>query len=225
MNVRIQILLTEDGSHTLVHPELDETYHSVHGAIQESKHVFIQAGFTKAIGLHQTISLLEVGFGTGLNALLTLNEVNDMNIAAHYTGLEPYPVSEKLVAELNYPQRIGNAQVLKNGFMLMHQIGTGVQHQLSPTFTFEKRSDRFQDFKAEPNSFNLIYYDAFSPEKVPEMWDVSIFKKLYLMMQPGGILVTYCAKGTVRRAMQHSGFMVERLAGPPGKREILRAVK
>lgn len=226
MITKIQIILTEDGSHTLIHLELDESYHSVHGAIQESEHIFIQTGFREAARNNKAISLLEVGLGTGLNALLTLNEIidTDTDIDVHYTALEPFPISENLAADLNYPQLISNA-ALESEFRLMHHVKKSVQLKLNPRFMLEKHRMRLQDFEGEPNSFNLIYYDAFSPEKAPEMWEAAIFNQLYQLMQPGGILVTYCARGAVRRAMQHAGFVVERLAGPPGKREILRAIK
>lgn len=224
MSSKVQIIITEDGSHTLIHPDLNESYHSVHGAIQESEYVFIETGFRKVARNNKHISLLEVGLGTGLNALLTFNEATSSNIVVQYTALEPYPISEKLAADLNYPQIIGNA-TSEVEFSLMHHVKTGVRLQLNPWFLFEKHIMRLQDFNDGVNFFNLIYFDAFSPEKAPEMWAATIFNKLYQLLQPGGILVTYCAKGAVRRTMQQIGFEVERLPGPPGKREILRAVK
>lgn len=224
MSTAIQIILTEDGSHTLIHPELNESYHSVHGAVQESQHVFIDAGLRKITASNKVISLLEVGFGTGLNALLTLNEIIATGNTVHYTTLEPFPIPEILVADLNYPKLIGNVP-LDAEFLLMHQAKKSVPLKLNTQFLFEKHVLRLQDFEGKAESFNLIYFDAFSPEKAPEMWEQAVFNKLYLLLQSGGVLVTYCAKGVVRRAMQQAGFTIERLPGPPGKREILRAIK
>ena len=224
MSTEIQIILTEDGSHTLIHPELNESYHSVHGAIQESEHVFIETGFRKVASKTKTISILEVGFGTGLNALLTLNEIIATDVTVHYTTLEPFPIPDKLLADLNYPKLIGNAS-LEVEFLLMHHAENSVPLKLNAQFLFEKHLIRLQDFEGKASSLNLIYFDAFSPEKVPEMWEQDIFNKLFLLLKPGGVLVTYCAKGVVRRTMQQAGFTTERLPGPPGKREILRASK
>ncbi|GAB1403078.1 tRNA (5-methylaminomethyl-2-thiouridine)(34)-methyltransferase MnmD [Lentimicrobium sp.] len=223
MNTKIQIFITDDGSHTLMFPELQESYHSVHGAIQESEHVFIKNGLRETIIQKNNIHLLEVGFGSGLNALLTLREARDADVAVHYTALEPYPLPFELVAQLNYVQLVSND--LFHEFNQMHSLNNVSPVMLNLKFEFEKLRLRLQEFKSEENSFDLIYYDAFSPEKAPEMWDTSIFRQIYRILKPGGILVTYCAKGIVRRAMQQSGLKVERLDGPPGKRHVLRAVK
>ena len=209
--------ITEDGSHTLFVPEIDECYHSTHGAIQESRHIFIQAGLKQC--QKEKIRVLEIGFGTGLNAFLTLVEAEGSGQKIHYTTLEKYPVEVEKAGLLNYPEEINPGK--KQAFLQLHASSWNEEVRITPFFTLEKIESDFTEaiFK---NQFDVVYFDAFSPEKQPEMWSQSLFEKIFAHCNPGAVLTTYCAKGVVRRAMQGAGFKVERLPGPPGKREILR---
>lgn len=215
-------ILTEDGSHTLFNPQIGEHYHSIHGAIQESEHIFIQQGFMLAAARFQEISLLEVGFGTGLNALLTLRASAKLQIPAFYQTFEPFPLSPEFALELNY---IENEQLkdFSSDFETMHLSGDGVQTKIRDGFAFQRMECGIQSGLKDGRIFNLVYFDAFSPVVAPELWQPEIFKLIRQYMAPDGVLVTYSARGAVRRALQAAGFRVERLPGPPGKREILRA--
>lgn len=219
------IILTKDGSHTVAIPEMKVTYHSVHGAIQESQHVFIQAGLLDSclfdfIGVHQ---VLEIGFGTGLNALLTLIEADKHKNRIYYTVIEPYPLNEKEISQLNYCEQLKQPGY-KLLFEKMHQLDWEEMFEITNYFRLTKRKCSLTDFISD-DVFSIIYFDPFAPAAQPELWTKEIFEKLYAMLLPEGILVTYCSKGDVRRAMQAAGFAVEKLAGPPGKREMLRAKK
>ncbi|MCZ2443037.1 MAG: tRNA (5-methylaminomethyl-2-thiouridine)(34)-methyltransferase MnmD [Flavobacteriales bacterium] len=213
------IILTKDGSDTILHPVLNEHYHSIHGAIAESEHVFIKHGM-QAID-NNPVNILEIGMGTGLNAFLTWLEAEKTKRPVHYVTLEPYPVTEDLAKALNY------AQVLRadrKWFLMLHHCPWEKPNVLSPIFSFEKHKTAIQSF-ATTKKFHLIYFDAFSPDKVPEMWQADVFNKLYQILEPGGLLVTYCAKGAVKRTLQEVGFFVKKVAGPPGKREMMIAGK
>jgi len=220
-----KIITTGDGSKTIHLPDWDEQYHSKHGAIQEALHVFIKAGL---IHFHdkesiQNISILEMGFGTGLNAYLTLLEAAKLNIIVDYVGVEAYPVKYEEINQLNYPKAIIDKE--KDAlFDVLHTISWEIKHQVSDSFNLTKRQQFFK-FVDEVDTYNLIYFDAFGARVQPELWTEDIFKKMYDALEPNGILVTYSAKGSVRRALQSVGFKVERLQGPPGKREMLRASK
>lgn len=214
------LLLTSDGSHTLFVPEIDECYHSTHGAIQESRHIFIEAAL-KQIEKPE-INVFEVGFGTGLNALLALVEAGRSGSSIHYTTLEKYPVAAEKAFLLNYPAMLDVNY--KDVFDKMHTCLWDEQVEITPFFEIEKIKCDFTDFQHK-STYDVVFFDAFSPEKQPEMWSQEQFEKIYAHCNPGAILTTYCAKGIVRRALQNAGFEVERLAGPPGKREILRAIK
>ena len=217
----IQIEQTADGSQTLFVPELNEHYHSVKGALTESEHIFIQMGLK-----HSSVEaphVLEIGFGTGLNAFLTLLTADTDQRNIHYTTLERYPVTPALIEQLTYPELICPER--KDDFQALHQAAWNTDVQLTPYFTLNKVETDFTSYTF-PATYDVIYFDAFAPEKQPEMWTQSLFDTLYQQLNPQGILTTYCAKGTVRRMLQAAGFMVERLPGPPGgKREILRATK
>lgn len=216
--IKQELLLTQDGSHTLQHKELDECYHSIHGAIMESRHVFIDAGLRQC---HPTeLSVLEVGFGTGLNAYLTLLEAAQHQLTIHYQALERYPVDLPTATSLNYPALLGQEE--SDVFYRMHIANWNDSTQITEGFTLEKREVDFTQCTFN-RRFDLIYFDAFSPEKQSEMWTAERFRLIYNHCNEGAVLTTYCAKGAVRRAMQQAGFMVERIAGPPGKREMLRA--
>lgn len=215
------IQLTEDGSHTLFVPSLDEHYHSVNGAIQESAHVFINAGL-KAIRKEE-IRLLEIGFGTGLNALLSLQYTDVFSPKKIiYHTLERYPLSRDITEILNYGERIG--PMGKEWFRKIHSADWERPVNITDHFILHKIEGDSNGCSLPPD-IDLIYFDAFAPDKQPEMWEPAIFEKLYGIASPGALIVTYCAKGEVRRRMQNAGFKMERLPGPPGKRHILRGKK
>lgn len=221
-NEVVKMIVTEDGSHSLFVPGLNETYHSRHGAVQESEHVFIQTGLLHLLEQTRNIRLLEVGFGTGLNIWLTLKALQEKDAVAHCTSLETFPLPEQTYRLLNFSD--GSDEHLRDAFMTMHHAAWNEAVVIEEGFILEKVQTTFQDFV--PNKkFNLVYYDAFGPPVQPEMWELSIFEKMARLMDEGGVLVTYCAKGQVRRNLEAAGFNVERLKGPPGKREMLRATK
>lgn len=226
---------TEDGSATLFVPELNEHYHSTKGARTESQHIFIDMGLkaSEASSPH----ILEVGFGTGLNAWLTLEEAERSHREIHYTGLELYPLEWEVIEQLGY---IGEDEyATMNGeplpaidlFKTLHTSAWEADTSITPHFTLRKVQQDLNKWRMErdeqlKNGIDIIYFDAFAPEKQPEMWTQELFNRLYVLLNKGGILTTYCAKGVIRRMLQSAGFTVERLSGPPGgKREILRARK
>lgn len=209
---------TDDGSATLYVPEMNEHYHSVKGARTESQHIFIDMGL-KHVQTPQPY-VLEIGFGTGLNAYLSLLASNETGKKVHYTGLELYPLDWDMIAELNYSD--------DPFFKRIHTAAWEEEVEISPNFTLLKKKTDFTTIHKENNShrYDVVYFDAFAPEKQPEMWEQKLFDHMYAMMNNGGVLTTYCAKGSIRRMLQAAGFVVERLPGPPGgKREILRSNK
>jgi len=222
-----KIITTSDGSKTIYLPEWDEHYHSKHGAIQEAYHVFLKNGLyhlcdsdTKPL---KNVTILEIGFGTGLNAFITLVEAEKRQLIINYHGVEAYPVSIEEAKELDYVAKLSedtHAKLFEN----MHKTSWEKKHQVTNDFSLKKRKQFFLEIGDEA-MFNLIYFDAFGARVQPELWTETIFQKMYTALKTGGILVTYSAKGSVRRAMQAVGFNVERLPGPPGKREMLRATK
>jgi tRNA U34 5-methylaminomethyl-2-thiouridine-forming methyltransferase MnmC len=217
---KIAFKITEDGSHTLYVKDLDETYHSRHGAIQEAMHVFIGAGLNDVKQI--SLNVLEIGFGTGLNTFLTLKEAGDKII--NYTSLEAYPLQEDIVSQLNYTTEL---KLSSNGIELFkkcHQVEWGSYQEITPTFNLNKVKVELANYKAA-EQFDLIYFDAFGPNVQPDMWEKSIFENMYSLLSEKGILVTYCAKGSVKRTLKEVGFDVESLPGPPGKREMTRAKK
>ncbi len=216
-----EIIITSDGSTTIQLPDWNEQYHSKHGAIQEAYHVFLDTGFFK-IDL-QEIAILEIGFGTGLNAFITFLEAKKLHKKVNYVGLEAYPVSAEEIQELNYVSEL-KALEFQSIFDEMHQASWEKEHSVSEDFQLLKRKQFFQDIQ-DIAAFDLIYFDAFGAQNQPELWTEEIFLKMYKAIKKQGVLVTYSAKGSVRRAMQAVGFSVERLPGPPGKREMLRATK
>lgn len=220
-----KILLTKDGSHTISIPELNVTYHSIHGAIRESMHVFIEAGLRYYINLSskKSISILEMGFGTGLNTLLTQIEAAKEQLSIHYTSLELYPISETEAGLLNYAEQL-HQPGLQPVFDQLHSCPWNEEVVMNPSFTLQKRNSSPTEL-AVTTTFDIIFYDAFAPQAQPELWTQEVFERLHQSLLPGGILVTYCSKGDVRRAMMAAGFTIEKIPGPPGKREMVRGTK
>lgn len=216
-----EIITTKDGSTTIYIKDWDECYHSKHGAIQEAQHVFIQNGLS--LFPNQAVSILEIGFGTGLNAFITYLESPKLNQSIHYVGVEAYPVDSSEVVAMNYVDEL-NAAIEKAVFKKMHESEWDKKVVLNSEFELIKRKqffDEIDDFE----QFDLIYFDAFGYRVQPELWSTAIFKKMYNALKPQGKLVTYAARGVVKRSMIEVGFTVEKLAGPPGKREMFRATK
>ena len=218
----IKIITTEDGSHSLLLEELDETYHSIHGAIQESNHVFIEAGLNYWLDKNPdstSLSILEFGFGTGLNALLTSLRIKS-KIKVAYDSLEKYPIAKEISNSLNYGVVLNNSEL----FNTIHSVNWGKSQMITPDFWLKKIKVDFREFTSN-TKYDIIYFDAFSPGKQPELWTKEIFQKCYQLLSQGGLLVTYSAKGQLKRDLKSVGFMVESLPGPPGKFEITRAIK
>lgn len=213
-----KIIETEDGSSSLYIPELDEHYHSVHGAVQESMHVFIEAGLKHLS--KKSIKIFEMGYGTGLNYLLTYLNAGDKTI--EYYGIEAFPLEEQLVEQLNFTRQLNLDDDQERAFRSIHNSENAVC--VSESFLLYKEKCKLSEFKTEA-LFDLIYFDAFAPDVQPDLWTEPIFQKMFDLLNTKGVLTTYCAKGVVRRTMQVVGFSVERIPGPPGKREMLRATK
>lgn len=224
-----EIIKTADGSNTIHLPDWNEQYHSIHGAIQEAYHVFIKHGLhylgnsEQGKTLQDKLLILEIGFGTGLNAFITYLEAEKLYWNINYVGVEGYPVVNEEIKLLNYSSELG-AQRKNSIFKLMHELDWESTHKINSYFSLTKQQKMFDEIE-DDNAFNLIYFDAFGARVQPELWTEFIFKKMHSALKDKGILVTYAAKGSVRRAMQSVGFMVEKLPGPPGKREMLRATK
>ncbi|MDT0686902.1 tRNA (5-methylaminomethyl-2-thiouridine)(34)-methyltransferase MnmD [Autumnicola psychrophila] len=220
-----KIIRTGDGSVTIHLPQWDEQYHSKHGAVQEAQHVFIEMGLNYFVKNSNTedVKILEIGFGTGLNAFITFLQLNRIQKRIAYTGVEAYPVDLLEVEKLNYPEVL-SAEESAAVFLDMHTIPWEEKTVISEDFVLIKQKKKFEDIE-EKKAFHIIYFDAFGARVQPELWTEDVFQKMFEALIEGGVLVTYAAKGSVRRAMQAVGFTVERLPGPPGKREMLRAVK
>jgi tRNA U34 5-methylaminomethyl-2-thiouridine-forming methyltransferase MnmC len=215
-----KLIISQDGSHTLYVPSLDEHYHSHFGAITESKHIFIGAGLASLAG--DKISILEVGFGTGLNALLTALYAGEHEISVAYTSLEKYPLDPKIVQQLNY-----GVLTASNGpelFEAIHSAPWGSPVQITEWFSLNKiQSDLTAD---DPEGrFELVFFDAFGPDKQPAMWTEEVIRRIAAVTRPGSVFVTYSAKGSLKRLLRALGFDVTLLPGPPGKRVMTRAVK
>lgn len=216
---------TGDGSHSIYLPQHDEFYHSSHGAVRESLHVFIRHGLAhwheKNPG--QPVSVLEMGFGTGLNAFLAWQFAEANKTPVRYTTLEAYPVAPELAASLNYLEKL-NALDAQDFFTGLHSAAWNTWTKPAPEFDLLKLETTLDAFQPD-EKYHVIFYDAFAPRVQPELWTLAVFQKLYDALEPGGILVTYCAKGEVKRHLKAAGFYVETLPGPPGKREMTRAGK
>lgn len=214
-------VITKDGSHTISIPEMNVTYHSVHGAIQESMHVFIEAGLLPAIkNSDGHVAILEMGFGTGLNALLTLMEAEKQQQLIYYDTVELYPLNADEVKQLNYCQELQRPD-LQPVFEQLHSCEWGKSVGITDHFILNKKNIDLAILSGN-QQYDLIYYDAFAPTAQPELWTQSIFEKLYRLLASTGILVTYCSKSDVQRAMKAAGFSIEKIPGPRGKREMLR---
>lgn len=215
----LQVHRTADGSHTLFNAALNESYHSMYGAVTESLHVFIRNGLH--VVAKPTVDLLEIGLGTGLNMLLTWIDAERSGATIHYTAIEPSPVAAEVLEQLDHCRALG-AEEKRDAFMAMMTSATDLHHSPSAHLGFVRAPGTAQ---LAASSQDLIYYDAFAPTVQPELWTTDHFQRMHGLLRPGGFLVTYSAKGTVRRALQQVGFSVERLTGPPGKQEMLRATK
>ena len=216
-----EIIHTLDGSTTIQIKEWDECYHSKHGAIQEAQHVFIKNGLS--LFQNKTISILEIGFGTGLNAFITFLEGKKMNQSIDYVGVEAYPISAEELVSMNYVDEL-NAGDHKEVFEKIHQCNWEEKTVISNNFSLTKRKQFFEEIN-DLDRFDLIYFDAFGYRVQPELWSTAIFQKMFDALKSNGVLVTYAARGVVKRSMIEVGFKVEKLAGPPGKREMFRANK
>jgi tRNA U34 5-methylaminomethyl-2-thiouridine-forming methyltransferase MnmC len=218
------LFITEDGSHSVLSETFGIAYHSTHGAIQETQHVFIDAGlkYTVEQGLTE-IAILEIGFGTGLNAFMTFLEAQRLGVKINYTTFEAYPLSMEQVFQLNYVEKL-EIPNFKNVFESLHTSSWADMTPLSNTFNFTKILADFDQIQFK-NSFDIIYFDAFAPQAQPHLWETEMMQKMYSALKNNGILTTYCAKGEVKRVMKSVGFTIEKLAGPPGKREMTRAFK
>jgi len=219
----LTIYTTSDGSHTLYDKELDEHYHSTKGALQESNYVFIETGLFSALGSSHQLNVLEVGLGTGLNAVLTAIESEQRKVRIHYQAIEPYPIAASTAQELNFNDRIS-----ENAAAIFDQLLTASPNQLvriNDYFSFKWFQSTLEAINLE-DDFDLVYFDAFAPSKQPEIWESLWLAKVVNAMKPAGIFATYCAKGQVRRDLMAAGLNIERLQGPPGgKREMLRGTK
>ena len=220
MSNLIQIIKTGDGSQSLINTDLNETYHSMHGAVQESRHVFIERGLMFVLQKNQDLTrVLEIGFGTGLNAILTLDAAENSNRKIHYMTIDNFSLAGGIWKKLDF--EISS----RENFEKLHSSAWNQPSSITSFFELHKVQNRAQDVMFERTSFDLVYFDAFAPSKQPEMWEVSILEKMYGALRHGGVFVTYCAKGQVKRDLKSIGFVVETLEGPPGKKEMIRAVK
>ena len=219
----VKLIVTSDGSHSLLNEALNETYHSVHGAIQESQHVFINNGLYYFLDSYspEVVSIFEVGFGTGLNVLLTIKSMQNKKVSVNYTSIEAFPIGEELWSSLNYTNVLGLSEIFDN----VHRCSWEMVNQVLPGFGLNKQRTTLQGIELQPASFDVVYFDAFAPNKQPELWTIDMLAKVYDAMKSKGVFVTYCAKGQLKRDLNNLGFRVETLAGPPGKKEMVRAVK
>lgn len=215
----LKIIITGDGSHTLLNESLNETYHSVHGAIRESMHVFIDHGIAYAYDVNpRPLSVFEVGFGTGLNALLTARFAREKQSKVAYTSVEAFPLERQVWSQLNYPMLLNMPEEFKS----MHHASWNEWQYVDEYFSFFKWKTSLHEVSSNTEHYDVIYLDAFAPSRQPEMWDRDILKKLAGMLNQQGVIVTYCAKGQLKRDFASFGLTVETLHGPPGKKEMVR---
>ena len=214
-----KLVITNDGSHSIFNPEMNETYHSKHGAIVEAEHVFIKNGLLAEN--KKQFNILEVGFGTGLNALLTAQKAKQKDIAVNYYGIELYPVPEESYRQLNFTDLIG---IDSSDLLNLHECSWEEEHTIHDFFKLTKNKIALEEYTSK-TKFDIIYFDAFSPETQPHLWNAEVFQNMYKLLKEDGFLVTYCAKGVVKRTMKAVGFEIVVLDGPPGKRQMTRANK
>ncbi len=219
-----KMIITADGSHTVLVEETNLTYHSKHGAIQESMHVFIEPGLKYVLSKQDHATIFEMGFGTGLNALLTVAITEKEKKKIYYRAIELFPLGKSIIEKLNYCHQL-NRPDLQSVFEQLHSCDWGKDVAIAPNFVLHKMYADLAATSQTIKQIDLIYFDAFDPSAQPELWTEDIFKKLFTWLKPGAVLVTYSSKGIVRRALQSAGFAVEKLAGPKGKREIIRAIR
>ncbi len=220
----LEIFETQDGSHSVLSHQFGVSYHSKYGAVQETRHVFVEAGLFQQALTKSDLHILDVGFGTGLNAYLTLLEAQKRNLSIRYDAIEKFPMPEEQVKQLNYADQIQASEEEKNWFESLHQSSWGDWYTVTPGFELRKHKLDIQSVDFE-NQFDLIYYDAFAPTAQPELWEEPVMERMQRALVPGGVLVTYCAKGAFKRTLKGLGFEVETLQGPPGKREMTRAIR
>lgn len=216
-----EIIITKDGSSSIYVPELNETYHSTFGAIQEAKHVFIKNGLS--LFNDKSVSILEIGFGTGLNAFITFLEAQKADQTIDYFAVEAFPVEMEIIHKLNYVSEL-NASDYQTVFNQMHLSNWEEKIKFSSNFTLTKKKQKFQEI-SDVSKYNIIYFDAFGFDVQPELWNEEIFQKMFDALLTGGVLVTYACRSSIKKAMLSVGFSVEKLPGAPGKREMLRAIK
>ena len=222
----IRLIETQDGSHSLYVPELNETYHSFHGAIQESQHVFIRMGLHYFQDRFQTneVNILEVGFGTGLNAILSYKDLKKKKIKTWYDTIEPFPIGENIWKKLNYVEKLDFEGVRKI-FNQLHNSPWGTKNELSEGYLFTKYKQKLEDIELLPNHYDMVYFDAFAPNKQPDIWQLDQLKKVVKSMKEEGVFVTYCAQGQFKRNLREAGLEIESLPGSFGKKEMVRGRK
>lgn len=219
----IRLIDTEDGSHSLYSEQFNVTYHSKFGAIQETRHVFINAGLHHKAEGKKELSVLDIGFGTGLNAFMTLLEGEKLDLKINYTGVEAFPIGVEMAQKFNYADLLECPDKAET-FLQLHQSNWGEEVKYTEHFTGTKLNVKFQELDFD-NKFDVIYFDAFAPQSQPELWTTEVFGIMKKSLVLNGVLVTYCAKGDVKRILKGLGFEIEKLLGPPGKREMTRATK
>ena len=219
-----QLIQTGDGSHSLYNQALDETYHSHHGALQESQYVFIRMGLDAWLAQQphaDSLRVLEIGFGTGLNALLALKWAQQQRVKLHFTTLEPYPIAAETARQLNYPQLTEG----EKDFLRLHEAPWEEDVLLYDYFILHKKQQKLEDAGLTPEGFEVVFFDAFAPSKQPELWEKALLEKTAASMAAGALLTTYCAKGQLKRDLRDLGLRVETLPGAPGKKEMVRGWK
>ena len=219
----ITLIDTQDGSHSLLSKKFGVSYHSKYGAIQETKHVFLEAGLSELLLQKKPIAVLEYGFGTGLNAFMTFLKAQSTQVLIDYHTIEAFPVEAQLVRQFNYTDLL-TAKEYQSVFYQLHESKWDTLVKITPNFHFTKHLKKFEEVEFE-DKFNLIYFDAFAPSAQPELWETEVLQKAYNALTTGGTFVTYCAKGQVKRNLKEIGFEVKALPGPPGKREMTKGIK
>ena len=217
------IFETADGSHSIFSATYGVSYHSRYGAVQESQHVFIDAALRYKAVRRKSLDILEIGFGSGLNAFMTLLEAKRRHLLLRYTAIEAYPITLAEAERLNFHEALGVPDA-RAEFLALHRLPWGQPQALDETFVFCKLLQRIEDSAFEA-AFDIIYFDAFAPNAQPELWEAPVMARMFEALRPEGVLVTYCAKGAVKRTLRQVGFEVESLPGPPRKREMTRALK